>query len=113
MSNISEQIQKSRFVVVPSVMNDNEPGVLKIALLNNKFVLGSNRGGIPWILNEVGINLIFDPSNYPDFEQKLLVLIIQNKQIDMLKNDYSIKINTMFSEFEFFEKFNQILLKCV
>lgn len=113
VSNISEQIQKSRFVVVPSVMNDNEPGVLKIALLNNKFVLGSNRGGIPWILNEVGINLIFDPSNYPDFEQKLLALIIQNKQIDMLKNDYSIKINTMFSEFDFFEKFNQILLKCV
>jgi len=113
VSNISEQIQKSRFVVVPSVMNDNEPGVLKIALLNNKFVFGSNRGGIPWILNEVGINVIFDPTNYLDFEQKLLEVIIQNKPIEMFKNDYGIKINTMFSEFEFLEKFNQILLKCV
>jgi glycosyltransferase involved in cell wall biosynthesis len=113
VSNISEHIQKSKLVVVPSVMNDNEPGVLKIALLNNKFVLGSNRGGIPWILNEVGINLIFDPSNYLDFEKKLLELITQNKESEMFNNDYGEKINTMFSEFEFFEKFNQILLKCV
>jgi glycosyltransferase involved in cell wall biosynthesis len=113
VSNISEQIQKAKFVVVPSVMNDNEPGVLKIALLNNKFVLGSNRGGIPWILNEVGIDLIFDPSNYLDFEQKLLALIAQNYDSEIFINDYAKKVNTIFSDFEFLEKFNQLLLKCV
>jgi len=42
-----------------------------------------------------------------------LEVIIQNKPIEMFKNDYGIKINTMFSEFEFLEKFNKILLKCV
>jgi hypothetical protein len=94
-------------------MNDNEPGVLKIALLNNKFVLGSSRGGIPWILNEVGIDLIFDPSNYLDFEQKLLALIAQNYDSEIFINDYAKKVNTIFSDFEFLEKFNQLLLKCV
>jgi glycosyltransferase involved in cell wall biosynthesis len=110
--NISEQIQKAKFVVVPSVMNDNEPGVLKIALLNNKFVFGSNRGGIPWILNEVGIDLIFDPSNYLDFEQKLLALISQSYEKEIFLKDYATKVKSMFSDFEFLEKFNQLIKRC-
>lgn len=110
--NISDYIQKSKFVIVPSIMNDNEPGVLKIALLNNKFVLGSNRGGIPWILNSVGIKLSFDPLNYYDFEQKLMMLHLENCNIDFSNNQYWKKIHNMFSDSKFLQEFNQMIEKC-
>jgi hypothetical protein len=107
VSNISYYIQKSKFVIVPSIMNDNEPGVLKIALLNNKFVFGSNRGGIPWILKEAGINSIFDPCDYSDFEVKLLKLLFSNLSFN---NNY--KIKNMFSDIKFLNDFKKIIKLC-
>ncbi len=105
--NISLYIQKSKFVIVPSIMNDNEPGVLKIALLNNRYVLGSDRGGIPWILKEAGINNIFDPCNYPDFEIRLLKILNSTPSFNNRK-----KIENMFSSNTFLNEFKKLIKLC-
>lgn len=48
-------------VVVPSLWNDNLPGVVFEALAFGRPVIGSRRGGIPEMINEGMNGLLFDP----------------------------------------------------
>lgn len=50
-------------VVVPSLLNDNLPGVLFESLAFGKPVIGSRRGGIPEMLREGENGLLFEPNS--------------------------------------------------
>ncbi len=54
-------------VVVPSLLNDNLPGVVIESLAFGKPVIGSRRGGIPEMIVDGYNGLLFEPENLSDF----------------------------------------------
>lgn len=66
-------LNKSAFVIVPSLWHENFPYVIFQAFAAGKPVLGSNRGGIPELVGE-DRGLIFDVEVVGDLSSKIQVL---------------------------------------
>jgi glycosyltransferase involved in cell wall biosynthesis len=60
----------ARFVIVPSIWNENFPYVIFQAFAAGKPVLGSRRGGIPELIGE-DRGLLFDPSNIQEMADSM------------------------------------------
>jgi glycosyltransferase involved in cell wall biosynthesis len=57
---LDELLSRARFVVVPSVWHENYPYVINQAFAFGKPVIGSNRGGIPELVEHERTGLIYD-----------------------------------------------------
>lgn len=67
-------ISRSRFVVVPSMWHENFPYVINQSFALGKPVIGSNRGGIPEMIDDGRTGLIFDPENHHELSEKINAL---------------------------------------
>jgi glycosyltransferase involved in cell wall biosynthesis len=59
-SQVGEYLERCRFVVVPSVWLENFPYVITEAFSRGKPVIGSNRGGIPELINHGEFGFVFN-----------------------------------------------------
>ncbi len=78
---IKEYMNKSDFVVVPSIWLENYPTTVIEAMASKSLVIGSTRGGIPEILSD-GRGMMFDVLDETDIEK------ILNKTYNMTNEEY-------------------------
>jgi glycosyltransferase involved in cell wall biosynthesis len=64
-------VRRARFVVVPSIWHENFPFVICEAFSNGKAVLGSDRGGIPELLNNGEYGFVYPGLNYNELAEKI------------------------------------------
>ena len=68
---LSDILGNCRFVVVPSIWHENFPYVIFQAFAAGKPVLGTNRGGIPELVEDGKRGWIYDVDNIPGLAAKL------------------------------------------
>jgi len=66
---MSDFINNSSFVFIPSLWMENYPNTILESIANCTMVFASNRGGIPEIVNKP--ELLFDPTNINDIRMKI------------------------------------------
>ena len=69
--DLNEVLKKTRFTVVPSIWHENFPYVVMQSFAMGKPVLGSNRGGIPEMVQNGKFGHVFDIDDLNDFAEKI------------------------------------------
>lgn len=75
VENVSGLIQGSAFIVVPSIVMDNAPLVIQEAMTSYRPVIGSDRGGIPWLVQDNETGLIYNALDSKELSVKILYLL--------------------------------------
>lgn len=75
---VYEQIQNSKFVVIPSEWYENYPFSIIESMLLKKPVIGSDIGGIPELVIHNVTGLLFQPGNNIDLKNKIQQLYNKN-----------------------------------
>ena len=81
---VIKEYLKSFLIVVPSICTDNAPVVIQEAMCLKKAVIGSNRGGIPWLIKDGYNGLIFNPQKKGDFKEKISYLLTHPKTVEKM-----------------------------
>jgi glycosyltransferase involved in cell wall biosynthesis len=68
---LEQYIKKARFIVVPSIWHENFPYVILQSFALGKPVIGSNRGGIPEMINDGLFGLIYEANNHIELSEKI------------------------------------------
>lgn len=87
---ISDFINNSSFVFIPSLWMENYPNTILESIANYTMVFASNRGGIPEII--INPDLLFDPTNVNDISRKIeyAVTIDEKTYLDYLEKAYKL-----------------------
>ena len=86
-SNISELMPKIDVLIIPSLWHEPFGRVIIEAYSYGKPVIGSNRGGIPELIEDGKTGFIFDPDKNEDLKSKITLFINDPKLIfSMSKN---------------------------
>lgn len=80
--SIREYIRNSRFVVVPSVCNENCPYSVLETLEIGKPIIGSRIGGIPELIEDGKNGFLYKSDNVNELKKKLEILFSQDETID-------------------------------
>ena len=80
--SIREYIRNSRFVVVPSVCNENCPYSVLETLEIGKPVIGSRIGGIPELIEDGENGFLYKFDNVNELKKKLEILFSQDEIVD-------------------------------
>jgi len=67
-------LKKARFVVVPSLWHENFPYVILQSFAFGKAVIGSNRGGIPELVNAGKYGYIYEATDEVELSKKIIKL---------------------------------------
>lgn len=72
--DMNEELAKCRFVVVPSLWHENFPYVINQSFAFGKAVVGSDRGGIPELIEHGKRGLVYEASNYHELASAVKTL---------------------------------------
>ena len=101
---LQQILKKADIMVVPSLWKEPFGRVVIEANLNMIPVIGSNRGGIPEIINEIGGGVIFDADNVNDLKSKMLYFY-KNRDF----NKYFVNIENNIEQFSAKYQINQFV----
>ncbi|MCK5108006.1 MAG: glycosyltransferase family 4 protein, partial [Nanoarchaeota archaeon] len=87
VDEISELIQKSAFLIVPSIGMEQFGLVTFESMAYFRPIIGSNRGATPWLIGK-NCGLLFDPLKKKDLSKNILSLL-KNKQVIQKKGIYA------------------------
>lgn len=73
-NELNNLLYKCKFVVVPSIYNENFPYVILQSFAAGKPVIGTNRGGIPELVLDNERGLIYEANNILELTKKLRIL---------------------------------------
>lgn len=96
MSNPMELVKKMDLVVVPSLA-DSCPNTVLEAMYNDVLVIGTNRGGIPEIIDNK--QAVFEPA-IDSLEEKLIEIILNTKYKEDLKSKQQVRKQQLTFEWE-------------
>ena len=77
-------IRKSKFVIVPSICNENCPYSILESLAIGKAVVGSNMGGIPELIENNKNGYIYKYNDINDLSSKMKMLFDDKKLVEKL-----------------------------
>jgi len=81
VNNVSELIQESAFVVVPSIWLESFGMVILESMIYFRPVIGSNRGGISYLIEHGKTGLLFDITKPDELVNSILCLLEDNELI--------------------------------
>lgn len=90
------EIESCRFVVVPSIWHENFPYVINQSFAFGKPVIGSNRGGIPELVQDGQRGLIYEATDSDALAQAINKLWNDRKLLEIMANN-----TKKFSDYEF------------
>ncbi|HTM63727.1 MAG TPA: glycosyltransferase family 4 protein [Gammaproteobacteria bacterium] len=89
MNDISELYLSHFAVIAPSIVMEAFGLLISEAMSHQRPVIGSNRGSIPWLIEDNHTGLIFDPVKKGDLADKMLQLANDTEHAKQLgKNGY-------------------------
>lgn len=83
-------LSKSMFVIFPSILYEGMPLVILEAMLLNKAVIASNLGPRKEMVIDKVNGFLFDISKKDDFDEKVRMLLENNRYLEFGKNAYAI-----------------------
>lgn len=104
-------LKKARFVIVPSIWYENFPYVILQSFAYAKAVIGSNKGGIPELINGDKHGLIYNALDEKELANKILQLWNNPKQTTIMGQNAKKYVDTNFNDEEFYTKIIQIYKK--
>lgn len=75
--------ENSNLVVVPSLTEESFCFVIIEAMMHGRPVIGSDRGSIPWLIDDKKTGMIFNPVNKKDLQTKILQILSDYKKARM------------------------------
>jgi glycosyltransferase involved in cell wall biosynthesis len=75
VADIDRLYEQSAVIVVPSIWIENAPVTIQEAMLHSRPVIGSNRGGIPWLVEDNKTGFLFDILKKDDLSDKINKLL--------------------------------------
>jgi len=101
-------IDNARFVVVPSVWHENFPYVILQSFAKGKAVIGTDRGGIPELIQDGTYGLIYEADNYSQLSDKVS-LLWRNKELSRRMGIAAKKrVDKQFNDQQFYENVHRI-----
>jgi glycosyltransferase involved in cell wall biosynthesis len=73
-SELDDILKLSRFVVIPSIWNENFPYVILQSFAYGKAVIGTDRGGIPELVKDNEFGLVYPADNFEVLAEKISYL---------------------------------------
>ncbi len=104
---MTDAIRKCKFVVVPSICNENCPYSIIEAMVMSKPVIGSAVGGIPELILNGKTGIIYDANNIDDLANALNTLFNNDKLVNEYSNNAKEQAQH-YSKDEYYEKLMNI-----
>lgn len=104
---MTEQVRKARFIVVPSIWYENCPYSVMETLAIGKPVIGANIAGIPELVinNENGFTYKYDDIN--ELSEKMSILFEDDKLVKQFSNKAK-ELSKQYDKEEYYKKINKI-----
>ena len=104
---MTEQVRKARFIVVPSIWYENCPYSVMETLATGKPVIGANIAGIPELVinNENGFTYKYDDVN--ELAEKLNILFKDEKLVDKFSKKAK-ELSKQYDKEEYYKKIERI-----
>lgn len=104
---MTEQVRKARFIVVPSIWYENCPYSVMETLATGKPVIGANIAGIPELVinNENGFTYKYDDVN--ELTEKLNILFKDEKLVDKFSKKAK-ELSKQYDKEEYYKKIERI-----
>lgn len=107
-AELNTVLQGCRFVVVPSLWHENFPYVILQAFAMGKPVVGSNRGGIPELVEHGQRGLIYEATNPEALAAAMLELMQDETKTWKMGEEAKRYANAEFNDAHFYERLMQI-----
>ena len=101
-------IKSSKFVVLPSVVYENCPMSVIEAMAYGKAVVGSNRGGIPELIEDEITGLIFNAGDEEDLASKINYLINNPVKSVTMGKEGRVRAEKLYDRDMHYEKINEL-----
>ena len=111
-NELEEVIQKSRFVVIPSIWYDNLPNTALEAFKYSKPIIASNIGSLPEIVNDKVNGLLFSPGNIEDLADKIK-MIENTEMLESLGHNSRHTYCNKYSEQKHYRRLTRLFEKVV
>jgi glycosyltransferase involved in cell wall biosynthesis len=108
VNEINKLYEETSAVIVPSIWMENSPIVIQEAMAHSRPVIGSNRGGIPWLIEDNKSGLIFDIKKENDLSDKIIELLNNPKQIKQFAISANDRFYKIFNNKEIMKNIFQI-----
>ena len=96
--NLQKYYEGSALTVVPSLVIEQFGLVTAEAMMYNRAVIGSNRGGTVWLVEDKKTGYIFDPAKEGDFSNKMISLLKNKKRCLQFGQNGKKRIQHLFNE---------------
>lgn len=106
--DLNNYIKLARFVIVPSRWHENFPYVIIQSFAYGKPVIGSNRGGIPELLDNGKNGIIYDAENYTELARKISYLYNDKHECMRLGINAKNYVDNYYNSKEFYKNLMKI-----
>lgn len=105
---LNDELEACRFVVIPSLWNENFPYVINQSFALGKPVIGSNKGGIPELVQHGERGLVFDASSISSLVAAIDELWNDAKKVSTMSQNAKIYSDSEFNDENFYQTLEDI-----
>ena len=109
--DMDAELQACRFVVVPSMWHENFPYVINQSFAFGKPVIGSNRGGIPELVQHGERGLIYEATAPESLASAIKELWVNSEKVETMGDSAKEFADREFNDEFFFKTLNDIYSK--